>query len=348
MKPLDLIKVPIWLAELASGAKSFKNNPIIGSPWLNERGLHIARLRQAESMADSRRRRLTHLVDSEDAESFARDGYVMRRNALPADVFARLRRQVEEHEFPAQEMLQGNAVTRFIPITRAMMDTHAELGAFVRGRLFQGLLRYVAAANADPISFIHTVFAEPHRGPRDPQTLFHSDTFHSTAKAWYFLTDVAEDGGPLTYVPGSHRMTPARLAWEREQSLTARSNVNSHHASGSFRVSDEQLRDMGYAAPARIAVPANTLVVADTHGFHARAASERPTVRLSLYGSLRRNPFVPWTGLDLFSLPGLKGRQAEIHDAINTWQAQRGASGQPPVGPVKPLDPPRRWDKSAD
>ena len=282
MKPLDVIKAPIWLAELASSAKSFKSNPLIGSPWLNERGLHITRLRKAESMADSRRRRLTHLVDSEDAGSFARDGYVVRRNALPAEIFARLRDQVQNHEFPAQEMLQGNAVTRFIPITRAMMGTYAELGAFMRGRLLQGLLRYVAAANAEPISFIHTVFAEPHRGPRDPQTLFHSDTFHSTAKAWYFLTDVAEDGGPLTYVPGSHRMTPARLAWEREQSLSARSDANSHHAHGSFRASEEQLRDLGYAAPVRIAVPANTLVVADTHGFHARAASEKPTVRLSL------------------------------------------------------------------
>jgi len=343
LNPLNVIKAPIWLAELASGAKSFKSNPLIGSPWLNERGLHIARLRKAESMADSRRRRLTHLVDSEDAESFARDGYVVRRNALPDEVFARLRNQVQDHEFPAQEMLQGNAVTRFIPITRAMMDTHVDLGVFMLGRLFQGLLRYVAAANAEPISFIHTVFAEPHRGLRDPQTLFHSDTFHSTAKAWYFLTDVVDDGGPLTYVPGSHRMTPARLAWEREQSLSARSDPNNHHAHGSFRVSEEQLRELGYVAPVRIAVPANTLVVADTHGFHARAASEKPTVRLSLYGSLRRNPFVPWTGLDPFSLPGLSGRQAEIHDAINTWKAQRGASGQPPVGMVKPLDPPRRW-----
>ena len=343
MKPLDLIKAPIWLAELASGAKSFKNNPIIGSRWLNERGLHIARLRQAESMADSRRRRLTHLVDSEDAESFARDGYVVRHNALPADVFTRLRHQVENHEFPAQEMLQGNAVTRFIPITRTIMRTHADLGAFVQGPLFQGLLRYVAAANAEPISFIHTVFAEPDRGPRDPQSMFHSDTFHATAKAWYFLTDVAEDGGPLTYVPGSHRMTPARLAWEREQSLAARTDANSHHAHGSFRVSEDQLRDLGYAAPVRMAVPANTLVVADTHGFHARAASDKPTVRLSLYGSLRRNPFLPWTGLDPFGLPGLSGRQAEIHDAINTWQAKRGATGQPPVGKVKSLEPPQRW-----
>ncbi|AXS41317.1 phytanoyl-CoA dioxygenase family protein [Breoghania sp. L-A4] len=343
MKAVDIVKAPIWLAELATGAKSFVGNPIIGSPRLNRLGLHEKRVMLAQRMADVRRRQMRHLVDAEDAEAFARDGYVVRRNALPDDAFARLRDEVEGNEFSAQEMVQGQTVTRFCPITRAMTRAFPELGALVNGRLFQGLLRYVASRNADPITFIHTVFADPHRGGRDPQTVFHSDTFHPTAKAWYFLTDVEDDGGPFTFVPGSHRMTPQRLAWEREKAITARAGGPSMHGLGSFRVTDEELSQMGYAEPVRVAVPANTLVVADTHGFHARAVSHKPTVRLGIYGSLRKNPFVPWAGLDPFDLPGLSGRQAEIHDAINNWAAKRGKTGQPPVGMVKPLDPPVRW-----
>ena len=46
-------------------------------------------------------------------------------------------------------------------------------------------------------------------GPPDPQTALHADTFHPTVKAWLFLTDVAADAGPFTYVPGSHRLTPS-------------------------------------------------------------------------------------------------------------------------------------------
>lgn len=348
MKAIDVLRAPLWAAELATGAKSFRDNPIIGSPNLNRRGLHVERAKLAERMADMRRRRLQHLVDAEDAEAYARDGYVVRRNALPADAFAALRRAVEDNEYPAQEMWQGNAVTRFAPVTRRMCADHPEIGAFVNGRLFQGLLRYVASANADPIVFLHTVFAEPDRGPRDPQTVFHSDTFHATAKAWFFLEDVAEDGGPFTFVPGSHRMTPERLQWEYEKSLTAHQDKNVHHALGSFRVSDEDLAHLGFRAPVRVSVPANTLVVADTHGFHARSVSTKPTVRLGIYGSLRRSPFLPFAGLDPFSLPGLRGRQAEIHDAINTWKAKKGRTGQPPVGKVKPLDPPVRWRGSAE
>ena len=55
-------------------------------------------------------------------------------------------------------------------------------------------------------------------GP-DPQLELHSDTFHPSLKAWLFLTDVPEDGRPLTYVAGSHRLTPDRLAWEKRRTV---------------------------------------------------------------------------------------------------------------------------------
>ena len=50
---------------------------------------------------------------------------------------------------------------------------------------------------------------------------------------------------------------------------------------------------------------ANTLVVADTVGFHARGFSARPSRRVEIWAYGRRNPFLPWTGLDPLSLPGI-------------------------------------------
>jgi len=344
MRMVDYLKMPYWLAEVASGAKSFVDNPIIGSPRLNSWGLHNQRVIAAERMAQFRRRFIKSLVTPEHAASYQRDGFVVCHNVLPADRFQRLREEVVEHSFAAQEMLQGHTVTRFTPITRQMLKELPEFGQFVTGKLFQGLLKYVGSWNADPITFIHTVFAEPDRGERDPQTVFHSDTFQPTAKCWYFLSDVPEDGGPFTYVPGSHRLTPARLVWEKQMALSACQGERTMHSLGSFRISDDDLQSLGYAEPRRFAVPANTLIVADTHGFHARSPSFKPTVRLAIYGSLRRHPFAPFPGPDLFSLPGLKWRQAEIHDLINNWKMRTGRpTGQPGVGMVKPLDPPRVW-----
>jgi hypothetical protein len=47
---------------------------------------------------------------------------------------------------------------------------------------------------------------------------------------------------------------------------------------------------MGLPEPVRFAVPANTLVIGDTYGFHARSpAVGKPAFRIEIYASLRRN-----------------------------------------------------------
>jgi hypothetical protein len=337
-----MLAMPLHAAALLSEAKSFRANPLIGSPALNARGLHVARVRLAERMAESRRARLTRFADAGERAAYARDGFVMRRDALPPDLFEALRAEVFGRPYPAREMRQGAAVTRFIELPPALLARAPALAAAARHPLLQGLLRYVAATDADPILYLHTVITEPGRGAPDPQTHFHSDTFHATAKAWLFLRDVAEEDGPFTYVPGSHRMTPERLAWERAQSLTAATAPDRLHAAGSFRAGGAEIAAMGYGAPVSFAVPANTLVVADTHGFHARGPSLRPSVRVALYGSLRRNPFLPWTGLDPLNLPGLRGRKAALFggwlDARARWLGK--GSAQPQVG-LRAADDPR-------
>src|SRR5437016_4485285 len=78
-------------------------------------------------------------------------------------------------------------------------------------------------------------------GPPDPQTALHADTFHPTVKAWLFLTDVAADAGPFTYVPGSHLLTAQRLAWERRMSLAARRSPDADTREGSFRIDPGEL-----------------------------------------------------------------------------------------------------------
>ncbi|MBA5777789.1 phytanoyl-CoA dioxygenase family protein [Stappia sp. F7233] len=344
MRLFDALIAPFWIAQLATGAKSFCDNPFIGSQRLNRMGLHRRRILLAEKMAGHRRRRLSHLVATDDAEAFARDGFIVRENALPSDVFARLRDEVESGIFRATEMKQGNAVTRFIPLSPGVLAHKKELAAFVGGPLFQGGLRYVASTNGDPITYLHTVLTEPRKGRPDPQTAFHSDTFHATAKAWLFLRDVEEADGPFVYVPGSHRLTSGRLAWEQAQAEDASANPDRLHARGSFRAGPGEIEAMGYSAPRSFAVPANTLVIADTHGFHARGKSLRPSTRVAIYGSLRRNPFLPWCGLDPLMLPGLRGRQAELYEALQAARA-RLQKRQPPlvdVGEVRPGDPARR------
>ncbi len=335
---------PVHAAQLATGASSFRDNALIGSPFLNRRGLHLKRIRLAETMADWRRRRLVRLLTAEHREAYEELGFVVVENVLPDEVFRALSEEVETSEFDAREMKQGDTVTRFISLPPAVLRRTPHLAAFVNGPLFQGLMRYVGSANIDPLVTLHTVLTTPGQGRPDPQRTFHSDTFHSTAKSWFFLRDVATEDGPFSYVPGSHRLTAGRLDWEYEQSLSAAASPIHPHSRGSFRATEDELSAMGYPPFVAFPVPANSLVVADTHGFHARRPSSRPSTRLAVYGSLRISPFLPFTGPDLFDLPGLKNRKAQLLDWTRWAEAKlKGKKeSQPLVGRLRPGDPPVR------
>ena len=333
-------RAPLWLLALATGAKSFADNPILGSHRLNRRGLHVARLKLAHRIAWARRRRLASAIPRQWRERFDRDGFVEVRDFLPPQVFAELRASLLTHEFDSRHQQQGDTVTRRVPIGPELLRAVPELRAMLASAPWRSLLAYVASTAAEPIYYIQTISIGHAVGAPDPQLELHSDTFHPSLKAWLFLTDVGQDQAPLTYVPGSHRLTPARLAWEHARSV-AISSADRLSQRGSLRVAPDELPALGLPPPTRFAVPANTLVAIDTAGFHARGASERPTVRVEIWAYARRTPFVPWTGFDLLSWRPLAIRRATWLPHIVDRLDRLGIRKQHwrPAGRRRPLDP---------
>jgi hypothetical protein len=333
-------RAPLWLLALATGAKSFVDNPIIGSERLNRRGLHVARLKLAHRLAWWRRRRLASAVPQAWREQFDRDGFVEVRDFLPADVFARLKESLLTSEFDSRQQQQGNTITRRVPIGPAMQQQMPELKSLLRSERWRSLLFYVASTRSEPLYYIQTISIGAVEGPPDPQLDLHTDTFHPSLKAWLFLTDVSDTQGPLTYVAGSHRLTPQRLAWEQARSVNVKASDRLSQR-GSLRIETGELSALGLPPPTRFAVPANTLVVIDTCGFHARGTSDGPTVRAEIWAYVRRTPFVPWTGLDLLSLPPIATRRATWLPRIIDWLDRRGLKRQhwQPAGHKRPIDP---------
>jgi Phytanoyl-CoA dioxygenase (PhyH) len=322
----SLFASPLWLAQLATGAKSFRDNPLIGSQRLNMWGLHTARVRIAHDLAWRRRGRLAAAVDPGHRAAFDRDGFVIIPDFLPPAVFGALRDGVLAGRFPTREMRQGDAVTRRVAIGPDVLRSVPAMAALTRDPRFRALAHYVGSFRSEPLHYIQTILTRCDAADPDPQTQLHADTFHPTLKAWFFLNDVALEDGPFCYVPGSHRLTPERLAWERARSLEVAQGADFLSARGSFRVADDSLRAMGLPAPQPFPVPANTLVVADTCGFHARVAATRPSRRLEFWSYSRRNPFLPWAGLDPLSLPGIAERRIDtmwkLRDAFQKWGGQ--------------------------
>ncbi|MCL5777648.1 phytanoyl-CoA dioxygenase family protein [Limibaculum sp. FT325] len=318
-----ILRYPLWALEVLGPTKSFARNPILGSPRLNRMGLHVWRLSTAHRMAAMRRARLGSRIDPDQRRAFDRDGFFVIHDFLPADAWRRLSEETSALRLPAREIREGQTVTRQLLLTPRTLARLPQTRAVVGGRGINDLVRYAGATASAPVWFYQTVIADPARSEADPQTELHSDTFFPTSKAWLFLHDVGEEDGPFAYVPGSHRLTPRRRAWEHRASIDAADDPRSNHRGGSLRLGAEDLEEMGLPAPVRMCVPANTLIVADTHGFHGRSPSPRPTVRVELHGHLRTNPFLPTALLDAKSWPFIRDRQLDIDAGMHEFAVRR-------------------------
>jgi hypothetical protein len=320
--------VPLWAAQLVTAAKSFERNQLIGSRRLNRYGLHATRVSAAHRLAAARRHRVAALVSPADRADFARDGFVVRRNFLPPEEFAALFGEIARYRGGLREIAEGDTLLRKVALAPRTLAALPALGRLLHSPECRGLIRYVGSRDAEPVVWIQSILRHACAGPPDPQTALHADTFHPTVKAWLFLTDVAADGGPFVYVPGSHRLTPQRLEWERRMSLVAAHSRDAATRQGSFRIEPGELAALGLPEPRVFAVPANTLIVADTFGFHARGPSAGRSLRAEIWAYGRRSPFAPWPGLDPWTGAAL-ARRSLVGWRLGDLLARAGIKAQP-------------------
>jgi hypothetical protein len=312
---------PFWAISLATGAKSFRDNPLIGSKRLNRMGLHVVRMRLAHQLAWYRRKRIGRQLPEEYRAQFEKNGFILIPNYLEAQAFAAVSEQIFAIKAPAREMVQGDTITRRIAIGPDYLKSVPELRGIIEDPLWRRLMQYVSSYKTEPLYYVQTIIKSETGVEADPQTKIHSDTFHPTMKAWFFLHDVGENEGPFKYVPGSHLLTKERLAWEKARSLEAAEGLDYLSSRGSMRIEPEELSSLGLPQPQTFAVSANTLVIADTCGFHARAASVGSNMRIEIWAYSRRNPFYPWLGGDILSIKGIAERRVEL-----LWKAKDALS----------------------
>jgi hypothetical protein len=334
--------LPVHALALASGAKSFEKNPFIGSQRLNRLGLHLARRTLAARLGERRRAALGAGLSEADRAAILAQGYLAKPRFLPDDAFAAMRDELFAARLNAREFLDGHTLTRLIPLDAASLSALPATRSALEFPAYRALHDFVGSFQQAPFLFVQTVFSHVRDAPPDIQSVYHTDTFHPTVKSWLFLDDVAEGEAGFTYVPGSHRPNRRHLAWERRVSINAAEAADRSTREGSLRVEEETLARLGYPAPRKFAVGANTLVIADTSGIHRRGLADRPTRRVSIWAYARGNPFKPWTGGDVLSATGLDKRVIRgfwaAQDLLGRLSGRQ--SGWRWVGPRGPLDPP--------
>ena len=310
IKAARIAAAPLWALQLLSGAKSFRANGLIGSRTLNRLGLHVARKACAHGVTAARRALLAPMVPAELRQAFRRDGYVVVRDFLPPAEFEALRAEATALAAAAPRRIQeGDTKTELSLVDDEALAAAPNLNRLVRGRRFLGLCNYVGSRLKHPFCQVQVLERDFAANQSDPQKSLHADTFHPTLKGWFFLDNVDPGKGPFEYVPGSHRLTRRRLGWEYRQSLEARVSPDEHVSAGSFRAGPDDLEAMGLPEPVALSVPANTLVLADTVGFHRRGEAQDGRPRRAIYIFMRTNPFNPvlgfrsnaWRRLELFA-----------------------------------------------
>jgi hypothetical protein len=292
------------LIDIVSNEKSFKH-PLIGSPGLNRLGLHSARVLGAGLC--SRLRRIGAGAAASDLRArLWRDGFVVIGKLLPAELLEPAQREfsqrlaAHESEVPSPRIAgrgfgrrlpndggfdraDGGSLNRFVAL-----DGRCPLllGAFAENLALRGLLRALTGVGVAPDAFwlYQLVHGDESLNP-DPQRQWHCDTFHDTFKLWYFFEPLTVRDGPLLYAAGTHRSTAARRRWERRQILAAGAR------SSAFRVGADDLAGLSGEPPHAVLAPANSLVLANTRGFHCRGLAPAGTVRQGLYANLRPRAF---------------------------------------------------------
>lgn len=100
----------------------------------------------------------------------------------------------------------------------------------------------------------------------DNQQTLHADLHLPTFKAFYYLNDVGAGDGPFVYARGSHLVRWGRIKYEYADSV-ARHDVG--YDEFPAHVIEVHAPKMGLK-PTELHAPANTLIIANNMGFHAR------------------------------------------------------------------------------
>lgn len=301
-----LAKTPLWLFELLTTAKTFKGNPIIGSPLLNRLGLHVVRLVISHTFMRARMWMLATPISSEDRQFYFREGYLIKENFLSDEEFDVLEKEARSFNGDIREARQGDTVTLRAALSPDVLETIPAIQSLINNKKFMQLAQFTAGHLRAPLCYLEKVKNGYNEGAPDPQKNLHSDTFHPTMKCWFFIDDVKEEAGPFTYVPQSQRLTWKTIKWQYRMSIEAKDAENTLHAKGSYRYDAKDLEELGLPLAKAFAVKKNTLVFANTFGIHRRGDSAQKSTRLALWGDSRTNPFNPFPGLGGKSINNLQ------------------------------------------
>ena len=277
--------------QLISSQKSFIKKSVYSDPKLIKSGLHIARI------IFSHYAFFKNTNENNCSKLFYEDGIIKFYNYFNDQKHQQIKKAAAFFEIgPVHKIYNQNTIINNFnknqpkELRNNTLKMKSDILKII-GR--DTILNFRAKKLFDENTFFQRVNNIP--DDNDHQKDTHSDVYFPALKFWYFPNKVDEGQGCLCIYPGSTKLTNELLNLHYKKSIevvlmnTEKLDINDQE--GSFRVSEKELKDIGLNHQ-EVAVPGNTLVIANVFGFHRRGHTKEKTVRDSIHGSIRvDNPF---------------------------------------------------------
>ena len=223
-------------------------------------------------------------IDQDKAEKQMPTGVRIIPDALPPDLCVKLRNILD---------MTNSTISKDQTSMIADTEILQKLGYLVSDVICDNSVRFWTEIQSN--TFYQKIDNRPE--DNDIQKQFHMDTFFPAWKFWLFLNDVGENEGCFRYVVHSHTLHAKKLAWmERQYKRFYDGDLtfSEYSKQGSLRIGEDEIEEMyGRDSIVNVRVKANTLVIANVFGFHARGTVSQQTLRTAIHGSIRyENPFI--------------------------------------------------------
>lgn len=276
--------------KLGSLNKIFSADKVVDNWLFNLIGVQVFRTIAARLVYNSRPVRTSGTLEDK-IQKLQREGMLVWPNFLPAEQFETLKRECvdalrSENGFKSRR--SGRNIDARIAVRNIDVSSIPTLRGLLVDRRLQGILEAAerrVVGDLAAIAKIEHLTQGSEAESQDPQTQLHSDIFFTSHKAWFYITDVTAKDGPLVFVKGSHHLTPRQLFY-----VYTHSCFRAPSEDRSRRISAEELNKMGFGETI-LTCSRNTLVVANTCGYHRRLQGEAGRERLSVHLELRTDPF---------------------------------------------------------
>lgn len=224
------------------------------------------------------------------------DGIVVIENFLPEEEFGRLQQECRKilRDEKSESVRQDGANTIYGKMLLSLeRSNYPEVFKFLKNEKLKALFEAAEKRKIDfdkgKVTLLLQYLEQGYdKHLLDPETELHADIFFNTHKAWLYMDDVEMKNAPFVFVKGSHKVKGAnryKIAYDYSNGAVVGSDRG-----GSRRVSAEELKEYNLERTV-YTCKKNTLVIANTMGYHCREEGEGGNDRLTLAISARFNPF---------------------------------------------------------